>query len=190
MFKNRRAELEKLKKDHAAGSIDVPTELEKIMYAEARECIKKQYDDLGGAMALERVGRRGSDKGFQELLTGLDKKIKLKALQKTWEFTRTGPLMLRFVETFFYILLSNTQQFLFVAMIYSMYQNAGLTSVFYPMAVFGFGMLEEVGPSRTFWDWVRWYTVGLVGCKFIVNAWPTISDWVSGSDSDGSDAGA
>jgi len=65
MFKNRRDELEKLKKDHAAGSIDVPTELEKIMLTEARECIKKQYDDLDNMSKLERTGRRGSDKAFQ-----------------------------------------------------------------------------------------------------------------------------
>lgn len=65
-----------------------------------------------------------------------------------------------------------------------MYQNAGLTSVFYPIMAFGFGMLEEVGPSRTFWDVVRAYTVCLLIYKFILNIEYLFDDWVRGTDGD------
>ena len=180
MFKNRRAELEALKKEHAEGSVKTPTELEHIMLTEARELVRNQYANLEGA---ERLGRhvrdykekqdRGAGRSGQKFSllqhTGLDRKIRLKDLQKTWEFTRRGPLCLRFTETFFYILISNTQNIIYLAMIYSMYENAGIISLFYPIMVFGFAALEEVGPTGGFWDTVRKYTMALTIFKFVLN---------------------
>jgi len=63
-----------------------------------------------------------------------------------------------------------------------MYQNAGLTSLFYPVAVFGYGMLEEVGPPRRFWDVVRAYTVCLLIYKFILNIDRLWDDWLQDRD--------
>jgi len=54
-------------------------------------------------------------------------------------------------------------------MIASMYMNAGLISLPYPILVFGYAMLEETRPRKEFWDFVRVYTVGLLGFKFIGN---------------------
>jgi len=179
MFKNRREELEALKKDHAAGGIKTPTELEHIMLTEARELVRNQYANLEGASKLgrhvkesrQRRQSSGATGAKFSLLqhTGLDRKIRLKDLQKTWEFTRSGPMVLRFIETFFYILISNTQNIIYLAMIYSMYENAGIISVFYPIMVFGLAALEEVGPTGKFWDIVRAYTVGLTIFKFVLN---------------------
>jgi len=47
--------------------------------------------------------------------------------------------------------------------------NAGLISLPYPILVFGYAMLEETRPRKEFWDFVRVYTVGLLGFKFIGN---------------------
>ena len=41
-------------------------------------------------------------------MTGFDKKIKLKDMQKTWDFTRPGPMFVHYLETFFYIIISQT----------------------------------------------------------------------------------
>jgi hypothetical protein len=54
-------------------------------------------------------------------------------------------------------------------MIFSMYENAGLISIFYPIAVFGYAALEEKRPKKSFWIGVRRYTVGLVLLKFLSN---------------------
>jgi hypothetical protein len=54
-------------------------------------------------------------------------------------------------------------------MIFSMYQNAGIVSIFYPIAVFGFAMLEETRPRHDFWNLVRTYTTVLLFFKFICN---------------------
>lgn len=90
-------------------------------------------------------------------------------LDKSWAFTRTGPLMLRILETLFYIIISNTQQIIYGAMLFSMYQNAGIVSIFYPMSVFGYAMLEETRPPATYWNLVRKYTTVLLFFKFICN---------------------
>jgi len=54
-------------------------------------------------------------------------------------------------------------------MIYSMWMNEGLVSVFYPIMVFGFGLINEVRPSKEFWRTIRLYTTFLLLLKFIFN---------------------
>lgn len=39
-------------------------------------------------------------------ITSIDKKIKLKQMQRTWDFTRSFPLLMRNIEAFFYIMIS------------------------------------------------------------------------------------
>jgi len=80
--------------------------------------------------------------------TNLDKKIKLKQMTRTWEFTRTSSMCMKNLETIFYILISNTQNLLYLSMLYSMFQNSGLISLIYPLIIFGYAILEEVRPKR------------------------------------------
>ena len=54
-------------------------------------------------------------------ITSIENKIKLKQMQRTWDFTRTFPLFMRNVEAFFYIMISQTQNFIYLGMIASMY---------------------------------------------------------------------
>jgi len=46
MFKNKEEVLDELCKDHAAGEVNIPTELETIMQIEAEEIISHHYDNL------------------------------------------------------------------------------------------------------------------------------------------------
>jgi len=50
-----------------------------------------------------------------------------------------------------------------------MYQNAGIVSVFYPMSVFGYAMLEETRPHSEYWNTIRSYTTVLLFFKFVCN---------------------
>ena len=102
-------------------------------------------------------------------MTNLDRTIKLKNMPRTWAFTRPTSMMFKLIETFFYILISNTQNLIYIWMIFSMYINAGLISLPYPIAVFGYAMLEETRPRREFWNYVRNYTVFLLFLKFFAN---------------------
>lgn len=72
-------------------------------------------------------------------------------------------------ETFFYIIISQTENLIYASMIYSMFQNQGLISLFYPIMVFGYGLINEVRPSKEFWRIIRIYTTVLIFFKFIFN---------------------
>jgi hypothetical protein len=54
-------------------------------------------------------------------------------------------------------------------MIGSMYMNAGLISLPYPIMVFGYAMLEETRPRKEFWEIVRVYTICILFFKFVGN---------------------
>lgn len=54
-------------------------------------------------------------------------------------------------------------------MIFSMYMNAGFISLPYPIAVFGWALLEERRPGKPFWLFIRYYTEVILGFKFILN---------------------
>lgn len=109
MFKNEKSELEVLKANLAAGSMDVPTELQTMMTTESKEIINNYYDNLTGQDELFKIMKMNKDKGASLLsLTKFDKKIKLNQMKMTWEFTRTVPLLLHFIETFFYIMISQS----------------------------------------------------------------------------------
>jgi hypothetical protein len=95
----------------------------------------------------------------------MDKIIKLKDMPKTWEFTRPAAMVLRFVETLVYICVSNSHNLVYLAMILSAFTNAGLLSLFYPIMVFGSGMLAETRPRKEFWDLIRNYNTFLLVVK-------------------------
>jgi hypothetical protein len=50
-----------------------------------------------------------------------------------------------------------------------MYVNAGFVSLFYPFAVFGYGLLEEKRPDKTFWKIVLNYSIILLFAKIVMN---------------------
>lgn len=54
-------------------------------------------------------------------------------------------------------------------MIFSMYINAGLISLVYPISVFGYALMEETRPKRAFWEFIKKYTTVLLFIKFIWN---------------------
>jgi len=85
------------------------------------------------------------------------------------EFFGGFSLYIRFFETFSLILLSQSQQLIFISMILSMYVNADLVSLFYPFAVFGYGLLEEKRPDKAFWKIVLRYSIILLFSKILIN---------------------
>lgn len=168
--------MEELVRKHAKGEVAVPTELEKIMLEEAEELIRHKYDHKAGARELYRLLQAAKDKDGRTkkgknllVLTNFDKKIKLKQMVRTWGFTRPWSMMFKLIETWFYMIVSNTQNLIYLCMIFSMFENAGLISLVYPVAVFGYALLEETRPRKEFWNFARLYTTVLLFFKFLVN---------------------
>ena len=102
--------------------MNIPTELEKIMQVEAEEIIKEMYNNLEGSSKVAQLinQRKGNKVNIMSKLN-IDKQIKLKQMQKTWEFTRSYPMFIRYIETFFYILISQTESVIYFCMLMSMY---------------------------------------------------------------------
>lgn len=50
-----------------------------------------------------------------------------------------------------------------------MYMNAGFISLPYPIAVFGWALLEERRPGKKFWIFIRYYTEMVLLFKFLLN---------------------
>ena len=88
---------------------------------------------------------------------------------KTTEFTKPLNMLLYLTEMFFMIFISKIQAIIYFWMIMSMYSNNGLISLVYPLAVFGYALLEETRPKQFFWTYLRRYTIIIVFLKFIIN---------------------
>ena len=76
------------------------------MTIEAEEFIRAHYDHTEGKKELGVLMAKSKNKGSILSMTGFDKIIKLKDMKKSWEFTRTMPMVIRLTETMFYIIIS------------------------------------------------------------------------------------
>jgi hypothetical protein len=72
-------------------------------------------------------------------------------MTRTWEFTRPRVMIVRLFETLLYLFLSKIQYVIYMMMIYSTYQNAGIITIIYPFMIFGVALLEETRPTKRFW---------------------------------------
>jgi hypothetical protein len=54
-------------------------------------------------------------------------------------------------------------------MMLSMFTNAGLISIMYPISIFGFALLEETRPRKQYWTFIRIYTTLILLVKFLFN---------------------
>jgi len=175
MFKNKKADLEQLLAEHSKGGVDIPTELDVIMLDEVLFLIEQHYDNLEGKELLQKLqeakGQFTSGTRSKKLLkkSNLESKIKLQHMPRTWAFTRPCSMCLRLIESWFYVLISNTQSIIYFSMLFSMFQNAGFISLIYPFLVFGYALLEETRPSKNFWTFLRKYTICLLFFKFCLN---------------------
>lgn len=102
-------------------------------------------------------------------ITRFDEKIKLKQLQNTWRFTRHSSMFFKYIELFSYVIISNTNQVIYFCMFYSMFETAGLLTILYPFALFGYALIEETRPRKGFWTFVRIYTTIILFIKFCFN---------------------
>lgn len=170
MFKNRDQVLSGLFEEHCRGEVDIPTELEAVMYEEALFMIQSKFDHKQGITELETLILK-SQKSKKKILeiTNYDKEVKLEQMKRTWEFTRPMSMFHKLLETFFYMLISNTQNLMYLSFIYSMFQNAGLFGLIYPLSMFGYALMEETRPRKEYWEFIYKYTIVLLTVKFTIN---------------------
>jgi len=172
MFKNNKEDLQRIVDRQATGQDNIiPCELEQIMINETRELIRQYYDNKEGMIQLEGDIQRAKGKTKKDMLeiTRFNEKIKLKELKNTWIFTRHSSMFFKYIELLFYMIISNTDQIIYFCMFWSMYNTAGMITILYPMALFGYALLEETRPRKEFWTFIRIYTTIILCIKFTLN---------------------
>lgn len=98
-----------------------------------------------------------------------DEKIKLNQFHNFQKFIKAGSLFNKFIETLFYIIISNTDTIIYLSMMFSMYQSAGIISLIYPISIFGYALIEEARPNNKYWFYVQIYASIILALKFITN---------------------
>jgi len=87
-------------------------------------------------------------------------------MEQTSKQTKFWIITTDFFWTILSVISSNFYNFAYFFMILSMYWNAGLISLFFPIAVFGYALLEEKRPSKNFWTLMTVYTMMVLLIKF------------------------
>lgn len=141
------------------------------MHAEAEELLREKYDDFKGNSELKKLINKVKNYPDYDLLSysGLDKQLKLRQMEVTYEFTRPCSMSMRLLETLFYMIISQTETLIYASMIFCMYESAGLIAIFYPITVFGHALLEEGRPDSNYWSIILNYSSFVVLIKFMVN---------------------
>lgn len=99
--------------------------------------------------------------------------ITLNDLPETKEFVKMSRIWITLFGVIPKALISNVSTFAYLFMILSMCWNAGFISILYPLAVFGYALMEEARPSKYFWIAVTFYTVLIILIKtlFQLDIW-------------------
>jgi hypothetical protein len=64
---------------------------------------------------------------------------------------------------------TNLSGLAYFMMILSMILDAGIISIIFPFAVFGYALLEEVRPGKSFWKYMIIYSIAIITMKFVFN---------------------
>ena len=92
--------------------------------------------------------------------------LKLENMRHTQEFIGFWNLTKHLFNNLGQIVASNTNIVAYILMIISMYLNASLLSIGYPLLVFGYALLEETRPGKKFWNLILYYTLAILLLKF------------------------
>jgi hypothetical protein len=91
----------------------------------------------------------------------------LQNMKYTKKFISCGNLTIRYLSLFMEILITYSEYLCYFFMIVSMMVSAGLLTLFYPLIVFGYALLEETTPSKGCWYLILIYTMFLILTMFI-----------------------
>lgn len=141
--------------------------------------IFRQSNDLQNAMKrdinliLEAKLYSEKQKSQNESENNLFKKekeyqINLEDMPETREFLRFERISIAVLDSIPNALLSQAAQLCYLCMILSMILNAGLISIIYPFAVFGYALMEEGRPKKAFWNAMSYYTILILTLKLVV----------------------
>jgi hypothetical protein len=88
-------------------------------------------------------------------------------LKKTETYMKFWSIFNRYLTVVPRIAATHSDLLCYFCMIFSMMINAGLISIVYPFAVFGYAILQENRPSFRFWKTMLYYTSFIIILKLV-----------------------
>lgn len=89
-------------------------------------------------------------------------------MPETSELIKFSSISVSIIGAFFKGIQSEAARITYLCMIMSMILNASFITIFYPMAVFGFALMEERRPGKTFWNIMATYTIVILFLKMLI----------------------
>ena len=92
--------------------------------------------------------------------------------------TRGGPL--EYLASIFEALFSNMRYFACALMVLAHLTSGSFLTAVYPLAVFGYALLEECRPQKWFWDYIICYTLFMIFLRCATQfdfGTPVIMEW-------------
>jgi hypothetical protein len=84
--------------------------------------------------------------------------IDIKLMTRTQEQTKFSRMLRQYIRLVSEIIVTYSDSVCYILMIVSMMKNAGLISIFYPIFVFGYALMEEINPGKKVWLILMIYT--------------------------------
>lgn len=158
---------EKIKSEAEKGICRTNCDLKSIMKKEINIFIEQEIDN-------ELLKEKENIK--MHIITKKKKEediITLNDLPETKEFVKMSRMWITLFGVIPKALISNVSTFAYMFMILSMCWNAGFISILYPLAVFGYALIEEARPDKIFWSFITFYTVLIILIKtlFQLDIW-------------------
>lgn len=88
-------------------------------------------------------------------------------MKNTKKFLQCGNMTIRYLSLHIEILVTYSEYVCYFLMIVAMMVSAGIITLFYPLIVFGYAILEETTPSSKCWYSMLIYTVCLILVMFV-----------------------
>jgi hypothetical protein len=152
--------------------IDSVDEAHKIRDATSKG-ILKATNDLKSAMKrdinLIVEAKTTEKKRSRKVKKDQEYDITLEDMPETSDFIRFQRIFIAILEAIPKALLSQSAAISYLFMILSMILNAGLVSIIYPFAVFGYALMEEGRPGKWFWTMMSYYTITILMLKLLVS---------------------
>lgn len=128
---------------------------------ELKSAMKRDINLIVEAKTTTKKGRKVKKENEYE--------ITLEDMPETSDFIKFPRILLAICEAVPKALLSQASAISYFFMILSMVLNAGLVSILYPFAVFGYALMEEGRPGKWFWNMMSSYTIVILLLKLIVS---------------------
>lgn len=117
-------------------------------------------------MVEKNLAKKRSQKG--SIISHKDQVISLGEMPETSELIKFSSISVSIIGAIFKGFQSQASRITYICMIMSMILNASFITILYPLAVFGFALMEERRPGKTFWNIMATYTIVILFLKMLI----------------------